>query len=147
MWGYNVPMSGCLTIGLLAGVMLLTCAAPARIGAAWLCEGRICGTNLFYCCCNNPAGKRDIRCVQPTTGEAGAFACSTSCNCVMVVNPDTTISPAPLVSLTHMVALLPTPFCPTSLPTAEAVARIETRAPPPSFNVLPPINLRAPPRT
>jgi hypothetical protein len=139
-------MSGRLTIGLLAGVMLLSCVSPTRVGAAWLCEGRICGTTLFYCCCNNPAGERDIRCVQPTAGEAGAFACPTACNCVMVVNPDMTISPTPVVPLVHIVALLPSPFSPSSpsIP-AETVIRIETRGPPPSFAVLLPLGLRAPP--
>lgn len=69
--------------------LLIGTLAPEAL-ATWQCEGRACGTSLWFCCCLSPAESQDSRCAGSLpAGRDGAGGCRTACNCVLTVRtPD-----------------------------------------------------------
>lgn len=129
--------------------MLTTAGAPQAL-ASWECEGRTCGTSLWFCCCSTPEGPQDPNCGTgaATTGAAG-MACPAACNCVLTVESVESARAAMAVSA-HQVfhapaALSQAPFLVEPLPTEVVARSFESRGPPASKTCLSTPALRGPP--
>lgn len=130
--------------------MLVTAFVPQAL-AAWECEGRTCGTSLWFCCCVEPEGPRDANCgtEATTTGNAGNADCPAACNCVLTVKAVESgrIASAPTASQTVQTAVtLPqAPILVEPVPTEVVARSIESRGPPaPKVCLATPV-LRGPP--
>jgi len=128
---------------LLAALLVLASVVPAafaRVTAAWVCEGRVCGFARFYCCCDAPAiAGRDARCAtlsaQQDTEKAGL--CAAPCNCRLVLSaadgpPAPAVSAPPAPVHPPLLALPPSamPSVPAPVVRECTAARIEARGPP-----------------
>ena len=66
--------------------MLTSAFAPQAL-ASWQCEGRTCGTTLWFCCCIAPEGTQDPNCADTDASPAGSGSlnCPSECNCTLTV--------------------------------------------------------------
>jgi len=66
--------------------MLMTAFVPQAL-ASWQCEGRTCGTTLWFCCCIAPEGTQDPNCADTNAnpGGSGSLNCPSECNCTLTV--------------------------------------------------------------
>src|SRR5687768_997798 len=145
---YNRLVKRSWTRRLLAILVLLTSTLSARSTAAWYCEGRICGTTPWECCCapdstscDLPAELRDVR-QEPTSS-----GCSTDCSCVMVEKAlDQNPASRQTITLTvSPVSGLPVVISEEVVCCDRISCESETRGPPLRTRSLLPLGLRAPP--
>lgn len=118
--------------------------------AAWQCEGRTCGTSLWFCCCAAPQAERDANCEDRSgSRERGAgTACAAKCECTLTVRTLDAERRSPGLSAApdfHPVLLLPAVQILPSFPAEQAARPIESRGPPPRPASLPAAGLRGPP--
>lgn len=147
---------------MLLVVLLLV---PQSAGAFWQCEGRVCGTNAWACCCATPQKRPDLKCDSTPTRlapsrlvehrrssshEQEVSACPAACHCTMVMQGKdasaraaTPFSAAPAL----FVAVLPA-FLEADAPqTPEALPPFDSRGPPLRAVSLATPSLRGPPTT
>jgi hypothetical protein len=136
------------TIWTLALLAALSVALAPQSLAAWVCEGRTCGTTPLFCCCSAPGNAGDANCntsVNPTPGAG----CPSGCECVLTVtNADTTAPPPLAGQLTAPdLALVSAVFSayPAAAPAEEMPHVGETRGPPQRLLCLAAPVLRGPP--
>lgn len=146
----NRPVRRSRTIWFLTlTILLLSWAAPSAL-ATWVCEGRTCGTTLWFCCCVSPTEAKDGNCGE---GAASAFgsarSCQSDCNCVLTMRvAEVTTQTANSITVAPLLlpALLPhAPVCYGPVPTEVTARSIETRGPPLSRVALSVPTLRGPP--
>jgi hypothetical protein len=141
------------TFWLLAlAAMLVTAFAPQAF-AAWQCDGRVCGTTLWFCCCISPTGQQDVNCgdqkVRAEGPAAGALGCPSECNCVLTLkgaeNGRLGAATAPMVVVHALPAVLVSPCLVEPVPTEVVARSLGSRGPPaPKVCLATPV-LRGPP--
>lgn len=130
--------------------LLFSVCSPEAL-ASWQCEGRTCGTSLWFCCCVSPVNEQDSNCpTSARTASAGsAQVCPSECQCVLTVSAADT----ELAAAAHHIAA--PHYCPglvtqrvafvVPVPTGGAIRSVEGRGPPPQPIVFASPSLRAPP--
>jgi hypothetical protein len=132
------------TLSQLAFLAVLLLACAPQSSASWQCEGRVCGTSIWTCCCVTSSDSHDADCGPlPTAGHFSSSThaqeisdCPAKCHCTV-----TTQSSGPTTSLTSespsLVAFLDgfvvaEPIVPELrvLRSTEAVPPMESRGPP-----------------
>jgi hypothetical protein len=133
----------------LLALLLSVCSPEAR--ASWQCEGRTCGTSLWFCCCVSPVNAQDSNCPTAvrTASTRNAQVCPSECQCVLTVSAvDTEVaSTSPLAVAPHYCPALATrrvAFV-VPVPTGGTIRSVEGRGPPPRPIVFASPSLRAPP--
>lgn len=131
--------------------LLLSICAPEAL-ATWQCEGRTCGTTLWFCCCVSPTSAQDGNCptsARPGTARGGAQVCPSQCQCVLTVaatDTEATRVAATVAIADYVPAIVsPRPELPVPVPTGGAIRTVEGRGPPPRSSVFATPSLRAPP--
>jgi hypothetical protein len=149
--GHNTAVRRFRTIWVLTLMALLVSAVAPQASASWQCEGRTCGTTLWFCCCLSPDAPKDANCGSAgTTAEgSGTAACPSDCNCVLTVEaPDDArfVSPVGLAApVFHPVLLPQAPVLLGPMPTEIVARSIDTRGPPRTPICLATPVLRGPP--
>jgi hypothetical protein len=154
-WSREAPRQALYSLVLCALVLL---SVPSLTSAAWQCEGRVCGTTPWACCCASPKDTYDPTCgpraddLQKHRGEQShqdeVSACAVACHCVMVVQSDSPVilsAIAPLPSPLEVVAVLPI-VATIQAPIADSVRlSAPPRGPPHTSPTHPVASGRAPP--
>ena len=140
------------TISLWVVVALVLSGSASGASASWQCEGRTCGTSMWFCCCAAPDGSRDLRCDAPngpSASNGATNACPAGCSCVMVVrNVDHHRANAPAHNVApayHPVMLPPALGLLPTLPTERVARAAALRGPPPASSAVAAPTLRGPP--
>lgn len=133
----------------LAVIALLSLAAPS-VQAEWRCEGRVCGTTLWYCCCASPEGSRDPNCRRPSGSLGVGSDCAAGCGCTLTLRPSgrpsvDAASSFPLADLHPSAPLLESPSLEKPTEPRWLARSTESRGPPAQSLTAPPLGLRAPP--
>lgn len=119
---------------LVAFGLLVTTFAPEAL-ASWQCEGRTCGTTLWFCCCKAPTTAQDANCATAQTQEEeGASAgCPAGCNCVLTVRSADEGRTPSTQAVAHTAPVAWIGIARTmhiALPKATYLSRVEGRGPP-----------------
>jgi hypothetical protein len=145
---HNNGVSRTRTIRFLALVALLCSLLTASADAVWRCEGRICGTNPWFCCCAAPTAARDGNCALSGGDAASASACEGGCQCVLTIRAEerAVAARAPGVPMPVCYPLLiPGTRVDVTPRSGQLAHTIETRGPPIAPLTLASPSLRAPP--
>lgn len=129
--------------------LLFTSLAPEAL-ASWQCEGRTCGTTLWFCCCKSPEAAQDSNCatVQAPSEEGATAGCPANCNCTLTIrNAEAGRLPTATVAV-HVFPVSWVGVAPplsVALPKAVCLRQVESRGPPPASVALATPALRGPP--
>lgn len=130
--------------------MLATALTPQAL-ASWECEGRTCGTSIWFCCCAAPEGEQDANCesVDLPAADDADLSCPASCNCVLTISAGDGGQLAAVATTGRIVespAALPQPLSLSGLlPARFLFETVETRGPPAAKLCLATPSLRGPP--
>ena len=133
----------------LAALLATFLSTFSPVFAAWECEGRTCGTTLWFCCCASPEEARDANCGGEAPATGAAAACPSECQCVLTVRSADSSRSAPSAAVTspdrHPAELPRPPALAGPLPGELTARSLERRGPPlPSACLVTPV-LRGPP--
>ena len=137
---------------MLVAMLLVSPLASARLAVAWVCEGRICNTTNWSCCCDAGSGRETNCAVTSAKPAGGDQVCAAGCGCTQLITASTDPEPATrakiAVSWTPVLADIPTVTL-SPMPPQAAVVKvaypIAGRAPPVYTGNLASPSLRAPP--
>jgi hypothetical protein len=144
------------TLPHLAVIALMLVAFAPQSSAYWQCEGRICGSSPWACCCALPSDNHDNEC-GPSLGDvhvqSGSHAqeigqCPAKCHCSVTTQSasrSASVAPTPADVLVFVVAAITfAPVIDGPVGTT-AVQPLESRGPPPNAAYFTSPSLRAPP--
>lgn len=131
-------------------IALLFSAVAPQAYASWQCEGRLCGTTPWQCCCYSPDLEKERDCPAEVTPQAHTTVCpSSDCGCTMALRSDDADRPTAATvhfALDFTPALLPpAPLTLGPLPTEKIARSLEARGPPGPLLALSSHRLRGPP--